>query len=144
MENKKSITLLAVLLIANLCVTAFLGYRVYDLSHRDDHDTVQYVMYIGLNDKDTYEQIIPTEEAKAIVDEICFRYLDGYTIQDAQGSWVDEKGNATHEQTIVCYFNGADESAVANIADEILVRLNQNTVLIEKDEISMTYYGGTE
>ena len=105
---------------------------------------MQYVMYVGLNDKDTYEQIISTEEAKEIIDGICFRYLDGYTIQEANGSWIDEKQNPTSEQTIVCYFNDADEGTVYRIADEVIEKLNQNTVLIEKDEIETEFYGGSD
>ena len=144
MKNQKSVIALAALLLLNICATVILGFAVYKLSSEQDAagSTTQYVMYVGLNDKDTYEQIIPTEEAKGIIDDICFSYLDGYTIQDAVGSWVDEKDNATREQTIVCYFNGADESTVYKIADEIIEQLNQNTVLIEKDEIETDFYGG--
>ena len=144
MKNKKSVIVLTVLLLLNICATAILGLTVYQLSCEQDTTgyTTQYVMYVGLNDKDTYEQMISAEEAKKIIDGICFSYLDGYTIQDAVGSWVDEKENATREQTIVCYFNGADESTVYKIADEVINRLNQNTVLIEKDEIETSFYGG--
>ena len=144
MKNKKGVIILTVLLLVNIGLTAALGFAVYRLSHEreEDNKTTQYVMYVGLNDRDTYTQLISTEEAKQLIDEICFRYLDGYTIQDAAGSWVDEKGNATREQTIVCYFNGADKAVVYKIADEVIDRLNQNTVLIERDEIETDFYGG--
>ena len=146
MKNRKSSLVLAALLLANICATIVLGLAVYKLAceQKTDHKTTQYVMYVGLNDKDTYQQIISTEEAKKIIDDICFSYLDGYTIQDAAGSWIDENENATREQTIVCYFNDADKNTVYKIADEVIDRLNQNTVLIEQDEIDIDFYGGVE
>ena len=146
MKNKRGMTAIFILLLANICATAILGFTVYKLSCEQDPDgsTTQYVLYVGLNDKDTYEQVVSTEEAKKIIDDICIAYLDGYTIQEASGAWVDEKMHATHEQTIVCCFNDADEHIVYQIADEVIEQLNQNTVLIEKDQIETNFYGGSK
>lgn len=131
------------LLIFNLIFSCILGVSFYRICHEKADDTkTQYVMYVGTNDKDTYEQIIPTDEAKLKIDKICYKYLDGYTIQDAVGSWADEKGNPTHENTIVCYFDDASEEKVYAIADEILKELNQNTVLIERNSVMIDFYGG--
>lgn len=132
-----------ILLIVNLCATGIIGISVWRAdSDRTQDGTVQYTMYVGTNDKDTYEQVTSTEEAKAVIDGICFEYLDSYTICDATGSWTDEEGVPTHESTIVCYFDGADEETVYKIADEVIEALRQNTVLIEKDLIQADYYGG--
>lgn len=145
--NKKLSVIIIALLAVNLCATALLGavlwktVKVAPEASGEPGMCTQYVMYIGTNDKDTYEQIISTDDAKAIVDGICFKYLEGYTIQDATGSWVDEKGIPTHENTIVCYFDGTDRETVYKIADEVIAALNQNTVLIEEDQIRTEYYG---
>ena len=104
----------------------------------------QYVMYVGTNDKDTYKPEHTNEEAMNIVDQICLKYFDGYTLQDATGSWTDETGTPTHEYTLVCYFDAADVATVYAAADEIIKELNQNTVLIEKTEIEMEYYSGAK
>lgn len=106
----------------------------------EDEGIEQYVMYIGTNDKDTYKPEHTKEEALQIVDEICLKYFDGYTLQDATGSWKDEKDVITHEYTIVCYFDGADKETVYKAADDVIAALNQNTVLIESDDIQMEYY----
>lgn len=146
MREKRSKLLIAVLvfLILNLCATAVLGWIVLSENGGEALKTKsQYVMYIGTNDKDTYTQLIPTADAKELIDSICFKYLDGYTIQDATGAWVDEVGAATHENTIVCYFDGADEETVYRIADEVLTALNQNSVLIEKEQLQIEYYSGS-
>jgi len=143
MKSNNYNILLTILVILNLCITGILGFYVYHTNKTSSGNAEeQYVMYIGTNDKDTYSQLITTEEAKSIIDHICFKYVEGYTIQDATGSWVDEKGASTHENTIVCYFDGTDEETVYKIADEVLKELNQNTVLIEKDEIQIDFYSG--
>ena len=51
-------------------------------------------------------------------------------------------GTITHEYTLVCYFDGADKTTVYQAADDVIKALNQNTVLIEENEITMDYYGG--
>ena len=102
----------------------------------------QYVLYVGTNDKDTYAPKYTQEEAKKIVDDICLKHFEGYTLQEATGSWIDENGITTHEYTIVCYFDGADEKTVYETADELLVALNQNTILVESSTLEMDYYSG--
>ena len=109
-----------------------------------EETATQYVMYVGTNDKDTYKPEHTNEEAMNIVDQICLKYFDGYTLQEATGSWTDETGTPTHEYTLVCYFDAADEATVYEAADEIIKELNQNTVLIEKTEIEMEYYSGAK
>ena len=42
----------------------------------------------------------------------------------------------------MCYFDGADAETVHKAADEVIKALNQNTVLIEQDEINLEYYSG--
>ncbi len=109
----------------------------------DDDKTMQYVMYVGTNDKDTYKPEHTQEEARNIVDEVCMKYFDGYTMQDATGSWVDETGTAIHQYTIVCYFDGADKETVYKAADDLMAALNQSAVLIEETAIKMDYYMGS-
>ena len=160
MSNKLSIAAMAVSVVSLglSCVILFTGLNAKkESTSSEDKSTSsvvtaaaeedlseQYVMYIGTNDKDTYKQEIPTDEAKKIVDEICLSHFDGYTIQEASGAWKDETDTITHEYTIVCYFDGADSETVHKVADEVIEKLNQNTVLIEKDDINMEFYGGAE
>lgn len=102
----------------------------------------QYVLYIGLNDKDTYEQIIPTGEAKDIVNRICTKYVDGYTASEANGGWVDETGALTEESTLVYMLSDTKEENVIAIMDEVLAALNQNSILVERREYAHSFYSG--
>ncbi len=41
-------------------------------------------------------------------------------------------------------FDDVDKDTVYKAADEVIKRLNQNSVLIEEDEISIDYYSGKQ
>ncbi|MBQ9030963.1 MAG: alpha/beta hydrolase [Parasporobacterium sp.] len=54
-----------------------------DDSIAEKEKDIQYVMYLGTNDKDTNEPVFSQEEAKQQAKEILIRYFGGYTIQPA-------------------------------------------------------------
>lgn len=142
------------LLIANLLATGILGF--YTVSrirgiHEIEEDmdnmydpTEKYTIYIGLNDKDTYEQIITTEDGIRMVNGICSRYVDGYTMQTAKGGWVDEKNILTEENTLIYSFYEASEEQIMQIMDDVLKELNQNSILITHGQENSAYYYGHE
>ncbi len=142
------IALLAINLLATLCMGGYL-LSIRDsapetgiLSSQMETDE-KYILYIGTNDKDTYTQLIPTDEARDIVNGICAKYTDGYTASDARGGWVDETGTLTQEQTLVYEFYQISEEQLTQIMDEILSALNQNTILVERQQATYTYYAGS-
>ena len=141
--SKKICIASIVISVISIALAAFCLCRVMSCGKdASSGGTAQYVMYVGTNDKDTYQPEHTKDEAFDIVDRICLKYFEGYTIQEATGSWTDEKGEPTHEYTIVCYFDDTDKETVYKAADEIIKELNQNTVLIESDTISIEYYSG--
>mgnify|MGYP000853071464 CR=1 FL=1 len=101
-----------------------------------------YVLYIGTNDPVTYLPRMSPQEARNIVDDICRRYVDGYTVQFAQGAWEDEQGNWTSEETLVYYISGAEEEAIIAIMDDALKALGQKSILMERNNVRLAYYGG--
>ena len=145
MEQKnKTLSIAAIILAVVSFGVSIASFCAKPAAKADDFSDaeVQYVMYVGTNDKDTYKPEHTEEEAKKIVDQICLSHFEGYTLQEATGAWTDEKNNITHEYTLVCYFDGADKETVYAAADEIREKLNQNSVLIEEDQIKVEYYGG--
>ena len=111
-----------------------------------DEETVgaEYWMYIGLNDRDTYQQEITTDEAKVRLSSIFAHHVDGYTMFEASGSWVDEQGEWTEELTLVCVFRGATEEQMQAIMEEVLVDFNQEAVLLERRSSDAAFYNGNE
>ena len=155
MENSKRkssfyIVIVAVLMIEALALAGIIGYLLSGRGTQStgtvleyaDTENGQYVLYIGLNDKDTYEQIIPTADARDIVNRICTKYVEGYTVSEASGGWVDETGTLTEETTLVYILSDAEEKDVIAIMDEVLASLNQNSILVERREHACSFYSG--
>lgn len=106
----------------------------------------EYTLYIGTNDKETYQLEMPLEEAKSKVFNICMDHFpDGFTMYDARGVWRDEKKNLTYEYTFVCLFERADAKEVYKVADEAMVALNQSTILVVTNNIvTADFYHGAK
>lgn len=143
-ENLAIVISILSLVCSALCVVLLLTSGGASKTPADNGKSIQYIMYVGTNDKDTYQPEHSQEEAHNIVDAVCLKYFEGYTLQDATGAWTDEAGRITHEYTLVCYFDDADKATVYRAADEVIQALNQSSVLIEEDEIAIEYYSGKE
>jgi len=102
----------------------------------------KYTLYLGLNDKDTYEQIISTEDALEKANLICAKYAGGYTQLSARGGWTNDDGTLGHENTIVYLIYDISEENLKAMLDEFLKEFNQNSVLVEKETTSHIYYSG--
>ena len=55
----------------------------------EQNEDVQSVMYLGTNDKDTNQPVFTPDEAKAEAEKILINHFGGYTIQEANGGWID-------------------------------------------------------
>lgn len=142
--EKKKIWIKAALLAAGCAVFVLQTRPAVEASSNREREALEYVLYIGLNDKDTYQQLIPTREAKEMIHNVCVRYVDGYTVTEAEGAWVDEMGRLTTEHTLVYSFRNAGEEDICQIMDEVLEALNQNTILMEERGTTWSYYNGEE
>jgi hypothetical protein len=151
-KTDKKTTFIVVLLVVNLLGTALLAVyvllpmrppQIQSALEFTESENGQYILYIGINDKDVYEQLIPTDEARNIVNGICAKYVEGYTANDAQGGWVDETGTLTQENTLMYTFTGATEAQIIPLMDEVLAALNQNSILVERRGVSSAFYDGS-
>ena len=144
--NKKIVPVVsAVNLLLILGIAAFLisGSGKAEPSFPGSEEVTRYTLYIGLNDKDSDTQEISTEQAREIVDEICCKYVGGFTAFQAQGGWTDEGGALTKENTLVYMFSYADEAQITAIMDEVIPALNQSVILVHVDTVQSAYYSGT-
>lgn len=101
-----------------------------------------YTLYIGLNDADTQTQLISDEEAMQIVRDTALRLNRGYTMYMAEGGWQEADGTRYSEHSIVCMLTSADEATVRAIMDELLIRLNQHAILVQRSGAYSEYYSG--
>lgn len=102
----------------------------------------QYVMYLGTNDKDTYEPYGTPEEAKAKVDEMLTKHFEGFTIQDAMGGWTNENGTVDHEYTVVIFLSDTTLEKVHEAADDLIRVFNQSSILIQTNQTRTEFYSG--
>ena len=151
-DTGKKNTAIAALLLVNIALTVFiLIYLFVPLGAAAEarggiaFTTLEYgrhVLYIGLNDRYTYEQMIPTDEAVDIVIEILSRHVGGWTMSHAEGGWIDEHGILTIENSLVLTLIGAYEDDVRAIMREVLAALNQNSILVERSSVTSVFYRG--
>ena len=84
---------------------------------------IQYVLYLGTNDKDSNEPVFTPEEAKEQAKKILVDHFGGYTIQEASGGWLDLE-------------------QVHAAADEMIRVFRQSSVLIQANRTVTEFYSG--
>lgn len=145
MSKRNVVILFVINLLISAGIISFLAcnYRMNDnLFGSQASFGTKYVLYIGTNDKDTYTQLIPTDEAKRIVDDICVKHVGGFTAIDAVGGYLDDKNIMTHENSLVYEIYDASENQIKAIMDEVIKALNQSSILVETQKVTYTFYNG--
>ncbi len=102
---------------------------------------IQYVLYLGTNDKDSNEPVFTPEEAKEQAKKILVDHFGGYTIQEASGGWLDGE-TMYQEYTLVIYLSDTDLEQVHAAADEMIRVFRQSSVLIQANRTVTEFYGG--
>ena len=132
-------TLAAIMLsVVSLTISAGNTKQIEKQGNKD----IQYVMYIGTNDKDTNEPVCTPEEARSRVADILVQHFGGYTIQEANGGWEDE-GIRYREYSVVVYLSDTDLESVHAAADDLIREFNQSSVLIQANETRTEFYSGS-
>jgi len=88
-----------------------------------ESEDIQYVLYLGTNDKDTDEPVFSKEDGKEEAKKILIDNFGGYTIQEAEGGWKDED-IIYQEYTLVIYLSDTDMDKVHAAADQQLCPYN--------------------
>ncbi len=102
---------------------------------------VQYVLYLGTNDKDTTEPVCTPDEAREKAIPILLKHFGGYTIQEANGGWIDGDKVYT-EYTLVIYLSDTELDKVHAAADELISVFNQSSILIQSNRTATEFYSG--
>ncbi len=109
------------------------------VTEAEEKKDVQYVLFLGTNDKDTNKPVFTQAEAMEKAREILIRHFNGYTMQEAQGGWVDD-GKVCQEYTLVIYLSDATADQVHEAAKEMAETFNQSSVLIQEYESRTEFY----
>ena len=100
---------------------------------------VQYVLYLGTNDKDTNIPVFAQAEALEKAKEILIRHFGGYTIQDAHGGWINDD-TEYQEYTLVIHLSDTTLDQIHAAADEMIETFHQSSVLIQENPTRTEFY----
>jgi len=131
--------ILAALLMLTLVLTLF-TFASAEQPEGEWKD-IQYVMYLGTNDKDTNKPVFTQDEAMEKVKEVLIRHFGGYTIQEAHGGWIDD-GKEYQEYTLVIYLSDTTLEKIHGAADELVSLFRQSSVLIQANPTRTEFYSG--
>ena len=108
-----------------------------------EQGSIQYVLYLGTNDKDTDNPVFTQAEALEQAKDILIRHFGGYTIQEAHGGWIDS-GKKYQEYTLVIYLSDTTLDKIHAAADEMIETFRQNSVLIQENPTKTEFYSGKQ
>ena len=132
---------LLALCIAALCLSALSLYLVCRPQEEAPRD-IQYVLYLGTNDKDTNLPVCSHEQAQETVKRILIQRFGGYTVQEANGGWIDDAGTEYQEYTLVIHLSDTNLDDVHALCDELIDVFRQSSVLIQANETQTEFYAG--
>ena len=138
----KKLSLITIFLLS--IIATFLSTWSLIRSYTVDEHELEYTIYIGTNDKDTFQLEIPLDEARSIIYNTMINYFsEGFTMHDANGVWKDENDAITLEYTFVCIIENADIDEIHKAADELILKLDQNSILIVSNRVEkVDFYTG--
>ena len=105
-------------------------------------EDVQYVLYLGTNDKDDGTPVFTQAEAIEKARDILIKHFGGYTIQEAFGGWLGDNDMLYQEYTLVIHLSDTTPDAVHAAADELLQTFNQSSILIQTNPTQTEFYSG--
>jgi len=110
----------------------------------DEAEDIQYVLYLGTNDKDTNEPVFDREESKERAKQILISRLGGYTISEAEGGWIGDDGKIYQEYTMIIYLSDTSLDEVHAVCDDLIEAFNQSSVLIQSNKTTTEFYSGAD
>ena len=72
---------------------------------------------------------------------ILIDFFGGYTIQEANGGWIDD-GTIYQEYSLVIYISDTNLEEVHKAADRMIEVFNQSSVLIQANRTTTEFYSG--
>lgn len=103
---------------------------------RQNMNLHKYILYVGLNDKDTKTQKISLLSAREVIQNtIVGQGLDGATISDAIGIYRHDDGTFVTEQSLRVEILFATEEIITTICEQLKTALNQESIAVESQDI---------
>lgn len=102
--------------------------------------TKKFILYVGLNDKDTKHQEVSTLDAYKVATNIFIKINGGATISEAQGIYTHEDGTIVTETTLRCEIFNSDTASIEKAAQFLKDAFNQESIAIEEIETNSKFF----
>ena len=99
----------------------------------------KYTVIIGMNDKDSKPQLLLTEKINELVKIVCSGYQRPFCYTIGQGSYYHHDNTVTLEKNISLMLADISEEQVNEIAKDLCLFLNQESVMVLKEEAEMYF-----
>ena len=108
-----------------------------------DHDVVfekgiKYEIFIGIKDKDHYEEILDVDDFKNILTEICTEKEISFSLLTQLGGYTHNKGYTT-ETSLRVIIIGISEEEIILLGEKLKKTINTDTILITKTMIEYCF-----
>ena len=110
-------------------------------TNNTEKEDIQYVLYLGTNDKDTNLPVFTKDKAKEELQKILINYFGGYTISEANGGWVDGE-TLYQEYTLVIYLSDTTLEDIHLACNDMITVFHQSSVLIQSNKTTTEFYSG--
>lgn len=98
----------------------------------------KYEIFIGIKDKDTYEEFLSVEDFTEILSEICTEKEIGFSLLTQTGGYSHNKGYTTETSLRIIIIN-IEEDEVMMLGERLKKKINTDTVLYTKSEIEFAF-----
>ena len=94
------------------------------------NEVKQATIYVGLNDGDTREQKYDLKRYVDVLKDVCKAYNAAFSLYLAGGGYFHDDGTYVDENTLVVMLLGISEETVKEIAKDLCVFFNQESVMV--------------
>ena len=99
---------------------------------------IKYEIFVGLKDKDSYEEIFSVNKFKEILAEICIEKQISFSLLTQLGGYTHNKGYTT-ETSLRVIIIGINEEELVQLSVRLKEMINTDTVLITKTDIEYSF-----
>lgn len=108
------------------------------------HVNNKTMLAVGLFDKDTKRQEIPTEEAFNIVNKCLMENVEGATCYLGNGIYKHIDKTLVCEPNIIVLLYDVDKKTINNIINKLCKLLNQECIMQETSVCSLSFSNGKD
>ena len=98
----------------------------------------KYEIFIGIKDKDSYEEVLSVDGFKEILIDVCTENNICFSLLTQLGGYTHDKGYTT-ETSLRVIIIGISEEEIVLLGQKLKEKVNTDTILISKTEIEYTF-----